>query len=41
MADDGVIVGELEAQYPLDCKAMRSLVRDGVSITKHVAPCGD
>jgi len=27
-------VGELEAQYPLYCKAMRILVRDGVTIPK-------
>lgn len=34
MSDDGLIVGELEAQYPIYCKAMRILVRDGVSINK-------
>ena len=27
-------VGELEARYPMDCKAMRMLVRDGVTISK-------
>lgn len=27
-------MSELEAQYPLYCKAMRILVRDGVSINK-------
>jgi hypothetical protein len=34
MADSGLRVGELEAQYPLYCKAMRILVRDGVSLVK-------
>lgn len=34
MATKALSVGELEAQYPLYCKAMRILVRDGVSITK-------
>ncbi len=34
MADRGLRVGELEAQYPLYCKAMRILVRDGVSRAK-------
>ena len=34
MADSGLRVGELEAQYPLYCKAMRILVRDGVSLAK-------
>ncbi len=34
MADNGVRVGELEGQYPLYCKAMRILVRDGVSLNK-------
>jgi hypothetical protein len=34
MAGSGVRVGELEAQYPLYCKAMRILVRDGVSLAK-------
>jgi len=27
-------IGELEASYPLYCKAMRILIRDGVSETK-------
>jgi hypothetical protein len=27
-------IGELEGQYPLYCKAMRLLVRDGVSLNK-------
>lgn len=27
-------VGELEAKYPLYCKAMRILVRDGVTLKK-------
>ncbi len=34
MAASGLSVGELEAQYPLYCKAMRILVRDGVTLTK-------
>ena len=34
MASDGLSLGELEAQYPLYCKAMRILVRDGVTINK-------
>ena len=34
MAASGLSVGELEAQYPLYCKAMRILVRDGVTINK-------
>ena len=34
MAGSGLRVGELEAQYPLYCKAMRILVRDGVSLAK-------
>lgn len=34
MSNDGEIVDELEAQYPLYCKAMRMLVLDGVSINK-------
>lgn len=34
MAVSGLSVDELEAQYPLYCKAMRILVRDGVTITK-------
>ncbi len=34
MAAARVSVGELEAQYPLSCKAMRILVRDGVTITR-------
>ena len=34
MAATGLSVGELEAQYPLYCKAMRILVREGVTITK-------
>ncbi|MCH9714958.1 MAG: DUF3136 domain-containing protein [Cyanobacteriota bacterium] len=33
-ADDVLTVGELEAQYPLYCKAMRILVRDDVSLSK-------
>lgn len=27
-------VGELEASYPLYCKALRILIRDGVSLSK-------
>ena len=27
-------IGELEASYPLYCKALRILVRDGVSLSK-------
>jgi hypothetical protein len=34
MADAALSVAELEAQYPLYCKAMRILVRDGVTISK-------
>jgi hypothetical protein len=34
MADAALSVAELEAQYPLYCKAMRILVRDGVTINK-------
>ena len=34
MASDSLSLGELEAQYPLYCKAMRILVRDGVTINK-------
>ena len=34
MAASSLSVGELEAQYPLYCKAMRILVRDGVTINK-------
>ena len=34
MAASSLCVGELEAQYPLYCKAMRILVRDGVTINK-------
>jgi hypothetical protein len=34
MADAALSVAELEAQYPLYCKAMRLLVRDGVTISK-------
>ena len=34
MAAFSLSVGELEAQYPLYCKAMRILVRDGVTINK-------
>jgi len=34
MADAALSVAELEAQYPLFCKAMRILVRDGVTINK-------
>ena len=34
MAASGLSVGELEAQYPLYCKAMRILVRDGVTLKK-------
>ena len=30
----GLRIGELEAQYPTYCKAMRLLVRDGVSLAK-------
>lgn len=29
-----VCIGELEAQYPLYCKALRLLVRDGASLNK-------
>ena len=32
MAASSLSVGELEAQYPLYCKAMGILVRDGVTI---------
>ena len=34
MAASSLSVGELEAQYPLYCKAMGILVRDGVTINK-------
>ena len=34
MAASSLSVGELEAQYPLYCKAMRIFVRDGVTINK-------
>ena len=34
MAASSLSVGVLEAQYPLYCKAMRILVRDGVTINK-------
>lgn len=34
MAGTVLSVGELEAQYPLYCKAMRILVRDGVTINQ-------
>ena len=34
MAASSLSVGELEAQYPLYCKAMRILVCDGVTINK-------
>ena len=34
MADAALSVAELEAQYPLYCKAMRILVRDGVTHNK-------
>ena len=34
MAASSLSVGELEAQYPLYCKAMRILVRDGITINK-------
>ena len=34
MAASSLSVGELEAQYHLYCKAMRILVRDGVTINK-------
>ena len=34
MAASSLSVGELEDQYPLYCKAMRILVRDGVTINK-------
>ena len=34
MAASSLSVGELEAQYPLYCKAMRILVRDDVTINK-------
>ena len=30
----GLRIGELEAQYPMYCKAMRLLVRDGASLAK-------
>jgi hypothetical protein len=30
----GLRIGELEAQYPTYCKAMRLLVRDGVPLAK-------
>ena len=34
MAVDRLSVGDLEAHYPMYCKAMRILVRDGVTISK-------
>lgn len=34
MTSSSLSVGELEAQYPLYCKAMRILVRDGVTMAK-------
>jgi hypothetical protein len=34
MAASGMSVGELKAQYPLLCKAMRVLVREGVTINQ-------
>jgi hypothetical protein len=34
MTASGLSVGDLEAQYPLLCKAMRVLVRDGVTINQ-------
>jgi len=34
MSDAVLSVGELEGQYPLYCKAMRILVRDGVTLNK-------
>jgi len=34
MSAERLSVGELEAQYTLYCKAMRILVRDGVTINK-------
>ena len=30
----GLRIGELEAQYPTYCKAMRLLVRDGIPLAK-------
>jgi len=30
----GLRIGELQAQYPMYCKAMRMLVRDGASLAK-------
>ncbi|WP_315856150.1 DUF3136 domain-containing protein [Synechococcus sp. HJ21-Hayes] len=30
----GLRIGELEAQYPMYCKAMRMLVREGASLAK-------
>jgi hypothetical protein len=34
MSDGALSVGELEGQYPLCCKAMRILVRDGVTLNQ-------
>lgn len=34
MSDCALSVGELEGQYPLCCKAMRILVRDGVTLNQ-------
>ena len=34
MSDAALSVGELEGQYPLCCKAMRILVRDGVTLNQ-------
>lgn len=34
MAASGLSVGELEAQYPLNWKAMRILVSEGVTMTR-------
>lgn len=33
-ATPGLRIGELEAQYPTYCKAMRLLVRDGIPLAK-------
>ncbi|MFM7287182.1 MAG: DUF3136 domain-containing protein [Cyanobium sp.] len=34
MSDGALSVGELEGQYPLCCKAMRILVRDGATLNQ-------
>jgi hypothetical protein len=34
MSDGALSVGELEGQYPLCCKALRILVRDGATLNQ-------